>query len=159
MATRHEPLSISDQEIQDALKYQKEHSDWNLYLERELLESVLSQRVNFMIATFALFLAAAASLKTKENLMIILGLGAIFDFLLFITIYRIHIRQDIVIRMLYRAEPQQVLPMVKKEIDLMGWRALRGVTRVVHIWIPVLCITTFFVGFILAWWDIIKPNL
>jgi len=158
MATKHKPLHTSDEEIQDALRYQKEHSDWNLYSERELLENVLSQRVNFMLATFALFLTAAASVSSKDNLMIVLGLGAAFDILLFLTIYRIHVRQDVVIRMLYRAESKHVLPLVKKEIDRLGWKAFRGVTTIVHIWIPLLCIITMLLGVFLTYIEWLQPN-
>jgi len=145
---KHKLRVLSDQQINDALKFQNDHSSWSFYSERELLETVISQRINFVITVFALFITAAATVRTDYHLRIVLCLGATLVFLLLLSIYRVHIRLDIVQKILYKAKEDHVFPLVQKEIIALGWRAMGKATTLLHLWIPLICILIMLFGIV-----------
>ena len=152
MATRpnaHKLKVFTDQEIKDALIAQK-GMDWSLYSERELLENVIAQRVNFLVASYALFITAAAAVKRQEHLSMVFFLALCLLGLLSLAIYRVYIRLDVVNKMLYKADDNHVLPMVQKEILALGSKAFRNANPLIGKWIPIFCICTMAVGLLLS---------
>ncbi len=146
----HRLRLTSDEEIKDALQFQQKHSSWNLYLEREFLENTLNQRVNFVIASFALFVTAAATVKQVISFRVVLLTGAILLFVLTITTWRVYIRLDIVLKMLYKTDPKEVLPFVQREVSALKWKALSGMIKWIYFGVPAICTFILTLGFILS---------
>jgi hypothetical protein len=153
----HRLKVVTDDEIREALKYQQDKSSWNLYSEREFLENILSQRINFVIAVFALFVTAAATVKEIVSFRIILGTGALLLMILFTTTWRVFQRLKIVLKMLYKVDIKEVLPFVEQEVKALGWRKLSPMIGGIYIFIPLLCSLIFVIGFVLSWLGFIEP--
>jgi len=48
--------ALTDEEVVQAYKCQKDNNDWTFYQEREFVENLLQTRFNFLITVYTLFL-------------------------------------------------------------------------------------------------------
>jgi len=153
----HRLKVVTDDEIREALKYQQNNSSWNLYSEREFLENILSQRINFVIAVFALFVTAAATVKAVDGFRVILGTGAFLLIVLFATTYRVYQRLKIVLKMLYKVDSKEVLRFVEQEAKELGWKKLGPMIWWIYVFIPLLCTLIFLLGLALSFLNCLHP--
>src|SRR5258706_8865986 len=101
--------TISQERLQRAI-IDQEKTGWTFYSEREFIESLFNQRFNYLIVMFSLFITAAASVSSKQNLLIVLFLGLTFSFLMSLTIYRAYVKLIILLDILYKLGGNQVFP-------------------------------------------------
>lgn len=148
--------SMTISEIRKVYKKQLKENIWTFYDERNLMENMFSQRFNFLLVTFSLFLVGAATVNNELLFQIILGLGALFTFLVALNLYRAFIKLDIILKILYKLEDYHIFPFVKKEVEQIGIKALVGTNRLVGILIPFLCVLTLIVLCVLSIFDIIS---
>jgi hypothetical protein len=159
MASKNSNLhSLTVEEINQAVLYQKDKIGWDFYSERQFTENLFSTRFNYLIGIFSLFIAASASVKTQSNLIGVLILGTILTLLISLTIYRIFIRLIIILKILYKLDDNHVFPMIDREIKAIGKKAFIGVNQIVGIYIPLFCTSVLFVLTILAVLGILKAQ-
>jgi hypothetical protein len=58
-------------QIKDVYYYQRNHSGWTFYQEREFMENLLQTRFNFLITVYALFVTAFFMTADRESKLII----------------------------------------------------------------------------------------
>lgn len=148
--------SLSKEEIEAAFKYQKENIDWTFYSEREFIENLFNQRFNYLIVMYSLFIAAATTVHTKENLLIVLTLGLVFTSLVSLTIYRAYMKLIIILKILHRLD-NHIFQLIEKEVSAMGRKALFGVNQITGIYIPLIAIITFATGILLTAFNVLQP--
>lgn len=170
MSTNNRKLKSSPEEVRSALNSQKEDGNWNFYLERELLENTLNQRVNFVIAVFALFVTAAATVDSKTNLLVVFATSTFLLAVLTLTTWRVYTRLNVVLIILYDLEGNQVLPFVKKEIDHQVTQKSKPLIRWIYKWlskpmiwyiyvgVPLFCTISMSLGLILTCCGCIEPS-
>jgi hypothetical protein len=148
--------TLTKEEILSIFKFQQENTGWTFYSEREFIENLFNQRFNYLIIMYSLFLTAAATVNTKQNLLIVLWLGLLFTSLVSMTIYRAFVKLIIILRILYKLE-NHVLQVVDKEMTTWRWKKLFRANQIVGIIIPLIILFTFVLGIILTSCNIIKP--
>jgi hypothetical protein len=89
-------------------------ADWDR--ERELHESILAARFNFFVVFFGIVIVGAVSAEKQEHLQAILSVGCIVCLLIALTIVRIQMKTDYVIRQLHLAEPEGAAKKVHDEV-------------------------------------------
>jgi hypothetical protein len=128
-------LVLDEEQIKEAYKYQKRHSDWTFYSEREFVETLVSNRFNCLLVLYSLFVTAFATMEGKVNKIIILATGSLIMDLISWTIYRAYVKLDIILRILYDLEEQHVFPFIGNELKRKR-PILRNVNPIIGIWIP-----------------------
>lgn len=86
---------------------QVEAEHWTMSREREFIENILCQRFNFLLVFYSLVLAGAFTTKLQLNFNLVLTLGALVTSLLSITIARVRLRLDCILKVI---ENQQSHP-------------------------------------------------
>ena len=148
---KHHALNtLSRKEIQEAFEYQKKNIGWDFYSEREFVENLFSQRFNYLIVMYSVFLTAAAASSSHKNLIIVLSLGVIMVFLVALTVFRAYKKLMVNLKILHKLDKYHVFPIIEKEIQTNGYKGLFGVNPIVGWVIPLFCTSTLFIGLICA---------
>lgn len=144
---------ITDEEVRNAFAKQKSFETWNFYDEREFIENLLSQRFNYLLLVYSLFITAFAAIDGKENKLIILGTGIALNFLISLTIYRGYVKLDVNLKILHSLWDDHVFPIIRKETNARKFR-LFDVNPFIGIYIPLLCIISLIIAFVLIYFNI-----
>ncbi len=140
---------ITKEEIQDAYEFQRNSTDWTFYSEREFVENLFSNRFNYLLVVYSLFVTAFAAISGKTNKLIILGLGLFVTILISLTIYRAYIKLIINLKILHHLNEKHVFPMIGKETKAKGAIALWNVNPIIGVVIPIVFIFSFTIAIIL----------
>lgn len=127
--------------MEDKLKL----GDWNLSDEREFMENLLCQRFNFFLVMFSLIMTAAFTSQSDIGRTLILGTGALLSIMVWLTIYRAHVKHHWIMQYLYD-KTNHPAAIVDKTVKKGGWKSLFSVSCLIGIVIPLGCIlvlTTF----------------
>ncbi len=141
--------TITKEEIQEAYEFQRTLTDWTFYSEREFVENLFSNRFNYLLIAYSLFVTAFAAINGKSNKLIILGLGLFVTILISLTIYRAYIKLIINLKILHHLNDKHVFPMIGKETKAKGALALWNVNPIIGIIIPCVLIFSFIIAIIL----------
>jgi len=151
---RYKLKAYNLRQVRKALEFQKNKSTWDLYKEREFLETIVNQRINFIFTIFAVFITAATTVDNKINMALVFAIGAIVLFFLTRTTERVYIRLDIVAKMLYKAESNHVMPFVQKEFNALNNKPSGSELKNIYYRTPMLCAWIMVAGLvatILGW--------
>ncbi len=85
-------IIITKEEIQKAYQFQLKNSDWTFYSEREFVEYILSQRFNYLVLLYSLFITAFAMIRGENNKIIVLFIGFLVVSMMGLTIYRVYVK-------------------------------------------------------------------
>lgn len=126
---------------------------WNYFSEREFLESILNQRVNFAITVFALIIAAVAQIPKLHRASLLFLIGAILLTMLLFSVQRIHSRLKITLEILYKIDKRHVFPVTNKELYSYGFfRRMGRQTKVTYVWITLFAALVLWIGFFGSLW-------
>lgn len=92
------------QQIKDIYRKQKKGGSWNFYQEREYIENLFCQRINFLILSFSLFVTAFASLDDRITQIVILVVGFIITLPLSILTVRAYRKLDINLKIIFNLD-------------------------------------------------------
>lgn len=140
---------LTQEEIQNAYEYQKDSTDWTFYSEREFIENLFSNRFNYLLVVYSLFVTAFAAISGTTNKLIILYLGLFVTILVSLTIYRAYVKLIITLKILHSLDEKQVFPIINKETKSKGFSALGNVNPIIGIVIPCVFSLSFIIGIIL----------
>lgn len=143
--------SITPEQVRELYARQMKEGIPTFHHEKEMAESLLNTRCNYLLAVLSIIIVADASAHTQVFLSIILCLGTIFSFVMGICIYRIYIKVEMLMDMLYMLEDHHVFPVIWEE--LAQWPAIkrgRSVLPLLGIYFPAFCTLLFVTGFILS---------
>jgi hypothetical protein len=105
---------ITEAEIKEAYNYQKSIG-WTFNNERELIETTLHDRFNFLLLAYSLFINAYFMVKDTKDKLTILFNGLIIIFLLSIGIFRVYTRFKISLKILHSLDDKEVISIIGKE--------------------------------------------
>ena len=151
--------TIDPPKIIETQKDQKELG-WSYFSEREFVENLVSQRFNYFIVVFSLFITASATVKDVKSLIIILCLGIITLSVIGFTIYRTHVWLDIVFKILHNLpEKNHLFKIIREEQEESKWikRHHGSVNKMIGIYIPLFCCLSLIIGLILVLTGCLKP--
>ena len=140
---------LTETEIQKAYEYQKNSTDWTFYSEREFIENLFSNRFNYLLVVYTLFVTAFAAIEGTTNKLIILYLGLFVTILVSLTIYRAFVKLIITLKILHSLDEKHVFPIIGKETKSKGFSALGNVNPIIGIVIPCVFIISFIVAIFL----------
>ena len=144
---------LTKKEIREAYNYQKENLDWTFYSEREFVETLFSNRFNYLLLVYSLFVTAFATIDGRVNKLIILSLGLLIVFLISLTIYRAYVKLIINLKILHSLPKKHVFPIMSKETKSKGKSALGNVNPIIGVVIPIVFIISFVVAILLIGFD------
>ncbi|GEM_PF-1689559 len=122
---------------------------WDINQERVYLETLLNQRFNFYLVIFALIIGGSASANSPQKSTLILVSGLILCLLMWATVYRIHVKLDIVLKMCYSHEGY-FLKEIANRTKSKGIVGLITVNSLIGIWIPLVCTLVIFIALLLS---------
>jgi hypothetical protein len=134
---------LSDVEINEAYTFQHDKNHWTFFEEREFMENLLQTRFNFLITVYALFVNAYFMAQGSE--LIVLFLGLIITILMWIPIWRIHKKVEIVLAILHKLEGNHTPSMYIKETGRSRIFP-NGVNCFIGKYIPLVLILSFAAG-------------
>jgi len=136
-------------EIKEVYEYQMKSTDWTFYSEREFVENLFSNRFNYLLVVYTLFVTAFSAIVGTTNKLIILYLGLLVTFLVSLTIYRAYVKLIITLKILHSLDEKHVFPIISKETKSKGFLALGNVNPIIGIVIPLVFILSFIISIIL----------
>lgn len=153
--------------MKDKNNYQDSSETWSLSQEREFLENILCQRVNFLLVFYSLVIAGAFATHSQDNFKLAFTLGAVITFLFTMPIARVQHRLDSVLCMIKKQTPGH--PAIKTDdwitnregagapwpVRLFVRKSRRGM---VGYWIPLLCSASLWIAAVSAWVGWLEPK-
>lgn len=148
---RHALKAFTLEEVREIYNIQKESGEFNFYEEKNVAESILNTRSNYLLTIISIFLLSATSAKTQLMLIIVLWLGFLYCLLMGMAIYRMFRRVDVCLKILNKMDDHHVLPVVRKELSQRKkiWSGVSAI-NIQGIWIPSVSVAVFLTGGILA---------
>ncbi len=147
--TRKKFKTLAQKEIQEAYEYQRSSTDWTFYSEREFIENLFSNRFNYLLVVYSLFVTAFAAIDGTPNKLVILYLGLFVTILIGLTIYRAYVKLIINLKILHDLNEKHVFPIIGKETKSKGISALGNVNPIIGIIIPCVFILSYVIAIIL----------
>lgn len=112
----------------------KDDPSSSLFAISQHIENLFCQRFNYLVLAYSLFVTAFATINAKLDKLIMLGTAFFIILLLSISVYRVYIRFDTIMKLVYKIEPVKQNPYcliyaelshkkrAKKQINwIMGW--------------------------------------
>jgi hypothetical protein len=140
-------INSSEEELKKALKKQRKKANWTFFNEGEFLEKLMQTRFNFLITVYALFFSTFFLCEKEEYRLIIAIIASIIIFLISLTIYRIYMKVDVVLSILYKLNKKFTSRIIKKELgERSGF--LPNVNKYIGYRIPIVLLITSVLGVI-----------
>lgn len=136
---------IQKDEIRKAYKFQLNNSDWTFYSEREFVENVLSQRFNYLVLLYSLFISAFVVIDGETNKNILLLLGFFIVSLMGITIYRVYVKLMINLEILDSLEEMHAFHFIRKKTNKNKWYSIFRVNPIIGKWLPLFFSISFLI--------------
>ncbi|MCL1931558.1 MAG: hypothetical protein FWF55_07050 [Treponema sp.] len=140
-------INSSKEELEKALEIQMEKAGWTFFDEREFLENLMQTRFNFLITVYAFFFSTFFLCEKEEYRLIIAIIASIIIFLISLTICRIYIKADIVLKILYELDSNYTSGIIKKELGRCSG-FLPNVNKFIGYRIPIVLLITSVLGVI-----------
>lgn len=139
------------------------HKDiWNISDERQFIENLLYQRVNFFIVFYSLILAGALSAHSQSHLKMVLVLGTIVSVLFTVSIYLLQHKLEALINIV-RGDAHHPAAIVYEEIrksKRKRWFTVlheKGIDRkLIGYYVPGICSLSLLLGAYLSIVEVIK---
>ena len=112
---KHDLITLTNEEIRQSYECQRKNGDWTFYQEREFMENLLQTRFNFLMTVYTLFLFPFFQSTNKESKMVILILGLIIVGIMALSVYRIYVKVDIVLKILHKLDDYHVFLFQARE--------------------------------------------
>jgi hypothetical protein len=122
---------------------------WNIDQERLLMETLINQRLNFLLVFFAFVVAGAINAKSKLILLIILSLGIIICSMLSYIIYRAYIRWDIIMKKILK-DPNHPAKIVDRIAKINGFLKGLSARPIIGLILPIILSSILFISFMLV---------
>jgi hypothetical protein len=153
MKSKHNLNVFTAQEIEQAYEFQRTNTDWTFYKKREFVENLLQTRFNFLITAYTLFLVPFFEVKNKDAKFVLLCIGLIIVVFMGLTVYRVYVKLDVIMKILYKLGGCHVLLVQKKETDARK-KHLFGVNPIIGYIVPIfLFLSIVVMGILLIVFD------
>jgi len=138
--------TINAEQLKAAYKHQGD--GWNFYDERELLETILQNRFNFLLLIYSLFMTVYFMSNNHNDRLTILCIGLLLIFLLSVEIFRAYIRFRILLQMIYCLDEKDVVPVIRNEFKTKIIYNFFPHSSLIGFVIPSVMLLTFIIGIV-----------
>ena len=145
---------FKEAEVQKAYQFQLKNSDWTFYSEREFVEYILSQRFNYLVLLYSLFITAFAMIRGENNKIIVLFLGFLIVSMMGITIYRVYIKLMLNLEILDKLGDMHAFHFIRVRANQKKWYALFKVNPIIGKWVPLFFSVFLLVALLLIIFDL-----
>jgi len=139
--------TITANELKAAYDYQKKDA-WDFYDERDLLETILHNRLNFLLLAYSLFLTAYFMVRDHNDKLTLLIIGFIIIFLLATEIFRAYIRFRLLLKMIYCLDDKDVVPIIRNEFKTLKIHKFFPHSSIIGFILPGVMLVSFIIGII-----------
>ncbi len=113
-----DPFEPTPEELNIAKEIMQKENGRSLDDEREFMENLLVQRLNFLLIVFSIFIAAGFAVKSYFLSAIIFFVGAFISYSMAKIVYRAHVKHHWIMRLFYNQKTSDSeLPHVIKFIN------------------------------------------
>ncbi|HEV3143582.1 MAG TPA: hypothetical protein VGZ47_06810 [Gemmataceae bacterium] len=140
-----------------AQAYKDEPNKWNLSQERAFQEDLMYRGFHFFILFFSLAIGGAITARTHQHLCVLLTIGTLVSFAMFLPIYRARVKLLLILQILHRIEKHPVCE-VGKLLEQSGIWPTYSVVHLIGLWIPLACCTLVLTATVLAWAGILHSS-
>jgi hypothetical protein len=150
---KHNLTLLTVDEIRRSYEEQKKNKDWTFYQEREFVENLLQTRFNFLITVYTLFLLPFFQACNKESKIVILLLGLFIVGIMGLAVYRVYVKFDIIMKILYKLDEYHVFLIQGKETKAKKFKLFNTNPLIGYV-IPVfLFLSIVIMGILLIFFD------
>jgi len=142
-------LKHSKEELRKIYAHQRNIIGRTFYEEKEATENIFQDRFHFLLVIYSLFMGAFMLTNNKLLQLMILSTGLVIIIIMGLALYRIHLRLDILLKILYQLDENHVLPVVDIEIKNIKFHLFK-VNALIVIFIPMLLILSLIACLILV---------
>jgi hypothetical protein len=151
-------MPLTDQQVEViAQSYKDEPNKWNLSQERQFQEDLMYRGFHFFILFFSLAIGGAITARSQQHLCILLTIGALVSFAMFLPIYRARVKLLVILRILHRIDKHPVAE-VGKLLEESGIWSTYSVVHLIGLWIPLACCLMISLAAILSWAGIVHAS-
>lgn len=136
---------------------------WDLSQERQFIENLLCERFNFLLLFYSIVITGAFATHSQTNFAIVLTLGALICSLFTLPIARAQHKLDLILKEIGKSEPPHPARRTDEwAVDLnavpklMRWAVRSSRRRMIGYWIPLLCLSSLWVGAVLSWFCVLR---
>ncbi len=147
-------IIITKEEIQKAYQFQLKNSDWTFYSEREFVEYILSQRFNYLVLLYSLFITAFAMIRGENNKIIVLFIGFLVVSMMGLTIYRVYVKLMLNLEILDNLGDMHAFHFIRTKVNKKKWYALFKVNPIIGKWLPLFFSISLLVALLLIVFDL-----
>lgn len=127
------------------IRYKVNSDNWTMSDERQFIETLFNQRLNFYIITYSLVITGTITAKSDTDKIYVLFIGAFLCFLLGISLYRACHKLLLILKLLHRTK-QHPVRRVGRLARRYDWPLSISINHVTGIWLPFSTLL-----FLIAW--------
>jgi len=127
------------------IRYKDNGDKWTMSDERQFIETLFNQRLNFYIITYSLVITGTISAKNYSDKIYVLLIGSFLCFLLGISLYRACHKLLLILKLLHRTK-QHPVRRTGRLARIYNWPLSVSINHVTGIWLPLSTIL-----FLIAW--------
>ena len=145
---------LKEAEVRKAYKFQLKNSDWTFYSEREFVEYILSQRFNYLVVLYSLFITAFTMIGGEKNKIIVLSLEFLIVSMMSLTIYRVYVKLMLNLEILDKLGDMHAFHFIRTKANQNKWHALFKVNPIIGKWLPLFFSISLFIALLLIVLDL-----
>jgi hypothetical protein len=150
--------TLTPSDINRIYQAQLENGEWDFSDEREHMENLFCQRLNFLLVTYALIVAGLAETNSRSLFVGILISGTVIMLFMSLSIWRVCSKLLLMLAICYRIDHH---PMEYVDRENQARSALFRAMPVNHVlgyWIPAACTLSLVGGLVCFYFGILVPN-
>jgi len=117
----------------------KRPDEWSLSDEREFVENLFNQRLNFYLLVFSVVITAIFVTTNKVERLIVIGIGIVVCLLLALAVYRACHKLIFLFKLLHRTKGHPIR-LQGKLASRFPWPVSLPVNHLLGIWMPIVTI-------------------
>ena len=127
------------------IRYKENRDDWSMSDEREFIENLFNQRLNFYIVVYSLVITGTLVAKQDQDRVYVLLIGIFLCFVLGLSMYRSCHKLLLILKLLHRTKqhPVRRSGRLARRYD---WPLSVSINHVTGIWLPLATVL-----FLIAW--------
>lgn len=145
-----------DKEAADKIINSLDISGWNLSQEREFIENLYVGRFNYFLVVFSLFVTAGFANNYVSIKSIVFYAGAFLLFMVWLLLYRAYKKHDRILRLIFRNMENHPAHQIEKLMQLEGYKPKYKVSKLMGVYIPLVCIGFLVLSGILVNIEVLK---
>jgi hypothetical protein len=151
-------MAVDSKQIDEmARNYQDEPAKWSLSQERAFQEDLMYRGFHFFILFISLVIGGTLSARSQQHLSILLTIGCVISFAMFLPIFRARVKLLLILQILHRVEQHPVARIGRLMNQSGGWTPY-SVVHLIGLWIPLICCLMVVIATVLAYTGVLRSG-